>query len=238
MKTMLLTLIALISLSLQAAPVLSTFEMDVYRFGVSKNTDCSNMQIVINNGVIPKRVDLINSPNFGSAYIEPGTYPCVALEVGRRIYMTPLASPAGIGSCTMGVKASTFIGMDVDDATLTTYMAGLSNTDNNMFRNNTDSVFIDKQALVNLSDILLANTERMTLFLSTGSIGPSSPGYECQFMPPFLTGANCGIPVAQPLVVTANTAGKFITRIVDPATALDNTVAGACNITDIEFDFQ
>lgn len=238
MRTVIAMLLVLVSVNAYAAPVLSAFEMDVYRFGVSKNQDCSDMQVVIDNGLVPTRVNLVNNPNFGSAYITPGTYECVALEVNRRLYITPIAAPAGIGTCTAGVQSSTYIGKNVSDADLATYLASLNFTDRTAFRNATDSVLIDKTNINFMSDILMANTQKMTIFLSTKTATSPQPEGVCPYIPPFLTNPWCGISITQPLVVSANSVGKFITRIVNPATAIDNSVAGECNLQDIEFDFQ
>lgn len=238
MKTMLMTLVLITSMEIHASLVLSAFQMDVYRFGVSKNEDCSDMKVVIDNNLIPLRVDLANNPNFGSAYIEPGTYKCVALEVGRRIYITPAVTPAGVGTCAAGVQASTFMGVNISDAALVTYDNSMNAHDRRVFHNTYDSILLDKTSIDFVEDILLPNSSKLTFYLTNRTVNVPAGDDTCYLLSPFLTNAWCGIKIAQPLVVTANTAGKFITRVVNPATAIDNSTAGECNISDIEFDFQ
>src|SRR5690606_11433021 len=98
----------IVSGSALAQSPIQKFELDVYKFGVSKNEDCSDMKVVIDHGVIPRRVDLVNNPSFGRGYIDSGTYHCVALEIGRKMHVTPNNPPAGVGSCVHGQSSPIF----------------------------------------------------------------------------------------------------------------------------------
>lgn len=91
------------------------FELDVYKFAVSKNEDCSDMKVIIDHGTTPRRVDLVNNPSFGKGYIESGTYRCVALEISRTMHVTPDTPPAGVGTCVHGQSSPIYIGMDRAD---------------------------------------------------------------------------------------------------------------------------
>lgn len=83
------------------------------------------------------------------------------------------------------------------------------------------------------------STSRMAMYLTTDQNAGNVE--ECFYMPTYLQsaggGAHCGVKIAQPLVINGNESASFITRIINPATAIDNSEVGGCNVTDIEFDF-
>lgn len=220
------------------AQVLSGFEIDMYKFAVSENQDCSNPKVIIENQITPRRVNLVNDPYFGSGFIEPGTYNCVMLEISRRMYITPFNPPAGVGSCIDGNQSPIFIGFDGNNTDLAAFLAGLSSSDRTDFRNATESILIgDGISFTGSNTPILqaSNSSRMVMYMTTNPAANSLE--ECFYISPEAGNPSCGIKIAQPLVISGDTSAKFITRIISPSTAIDNTVPGECNIQDIEFDF-
>ena len=213
------------------------FELDVYKFAVSKNEDCSDMKVIIDHGSIPKRVNLVNNPSFGTGYVEPGTYNCVALEIARRMHVTPNNPPAGVGSCIHGQSSPIFIGYEGNDVDYQNFLSSMNLSDRNTFRQSVGSYLIG--ATDQGTDVQEGNSARMAMYLTTdqdaGNFG------ECFYIPTYIfpqpSSMRCGVKIDQPLVITGNESASFITRIIDPNTAIDNSEVGSCNVTDIEFDF-
>lgn len=243
-----------ISGSLMANPI-QKFELDVYKFAVSENEDCSDMKVIIDYGSIPRRVNLVDNPSFGSGYVKPGTYRCVALEIDRTMHVTPNNPPAGVGSCIHGQSSSIFIGMTRADYealpslartdaswSMGTYLIGTplskgSDGDGNGF---IYPYGLNFDASVNgLSSPEALSSSRMAMYLTTDQLAGNYK--ECFYMPTYLQssggGAHCGVKIAQPLVISGSESASFITRIIDPSTAIDNSEVGSCNVTNIEFDF-
>jgi hypothetical protein len=241
----------------KANPIMK-FELDVYKFGVSQNEDCSDMKVIIDHGSVPRRVDLVNNPSFGSGYIEPGTYRCVALEISRTMHVTPDTPPAGVGTCMHGQSSPIYIGMDRNDYealstadkqialyNMGTYLLG---TPVSKTSDGGDSGFIfpyglNYEASVNgLASPGAISSSRMAMYLTTDQNAGNVE--ECFYIPTYAlstanrnSGTRCGVKIAQPLVINGNESASFITRIISPATAIDNNEVGGCNVTGIEFDF-
>ena len=128
------------------------------------------------------------------------------------------------------------MGVVVSDAALTTYRSGLTAGQRLIFNNAFQSVYMDTTVINSIADVLEPNTSKLTFYLTTNAATQSTD--QCTLSPPYLTNPACGIKIAQPLVILANTAGKFITRVVNPASAFDNSTAGECNLQDISFSFE
>lgn len=236
MKSLFLTLSLLIGTSVGAQPI-QKFELDVFKFAVSKNEDCSDPVVIIDHGAVAKRVNLVDNPSFGKGYVEPGTYHCVALEISRRMHVTPNNPPAGVGSCIHGQSSPIFIGYEGNDTDYQNFLSSMNISDRNAFRQSVGSYLIG--ATDQNLHVQEGNSNRMAMYLTTDSSAGNMG--ECFYIPtsifPQPSSMRCGVRIAQPLVITGNESASFITRIIDPNTVIDNDEVGSCNIQDIEFDF-
>jgi hypothetical protein len=63
----------------------SVAKISVYQFAVSKNEDCSDATVVIDNGDTPEEFDMLKSPEIGKGIIPDGEYPCVIMVMSPEL---------------------------------------------------------------------------------------------------------------------------------------------------------
>lgn len=215
-----------LSFSASAAYV-DSFKVTLYKLAVSTATDCSNPQVVIDNGTLGKEVDLINYPEFGRGSISTGDYQCIAMEVNANFKFTPgsdnvydVGNNGTHGTCANGVESTVNMGSNYAPI-----------TEN-----------YDYTANCSGQECLLdgATTGKVVLWFQTKDTAGTCPnGNNYPFINTASLGDACGgISIPNSLGVSSSGAGNFIVRFLDSSKAIDNTTPGECNLLDIVFDFQ
>lgn len=151
----------------------ATMKITIYKFAVSKTADCKDPIVVFDN---PQGVteDLLASPTYGSGPVDPGTYPCVMIELSKMINTSPKTTG---GSCTQ-------------DAAFEDVICGDGQT----------SQLIDGTAVSCAGGATAA--QHVTLYVTTASAGQG--GDRALMPPLSATDTTSGLKLTAALVVTGN----------------------------------
>lgn len=201
----------------------SAAKMIVYKFAVSKNKDCSDPKIVIDNGDSPEVADMFKGPSLGSGKLEDGEYPCAIIEMADSLAFTPKEDN---GACKQGAENNIDIcGPRGDDAVA------------------------PKTKLLDGTEVACtAKTDRVGLYLSTDSVVANGIDAACEadqencnaFLPPTSAIKVRGIKLANALVVKGDTAGVFVLDLAGKISGMkeDGSISEYCDLTPPGFSFK
>ncbi len=171
----------------------SVAKMKVYRFAVSKNQDCSDAKVVIDNGSSAESVDMFKGPDLGSGALEDGDYPCAIIEMSDQLVFTPKTDH---GICSAGESYT----IDVCGPRGETEPAPKTKS-------------IEGKSITCTSE-----EDKVTLYLSTLSVVENGSDAACEadsencnaFLPPTTSIKVQGIKLGKALAVSGDTSGEFV----------------------------
>ena len=207
MKTLLLTLIAplFLSLSSHAAGDPSSLKIKIYSVYASLSAQCTSPIQIFNNAT-GTFVDFISSPILGGGDLADGTYNCIIIKMSSIIKHTPKTTDV---SCIAGTEYTGGVCNVSDTAT------DLNNTTIGCMGNGTNTGSVDNTVYMYLTTDTLASTGNKA------------------FIHPMAVGDGNGIKLTSPLVISSTSKAKFVVN----ANGKVVSGGGECGINAPVFSF-